>query len=276
MKLLIIGGNGMAGHMIRNYLSQNRQDEIYYIHRTPNDLNGIYLDCTETLLLKALIFQLKPNIIINCAGILNQQANENMPNTIQINSFLPHQLAEWLDVYQGQLIHISTDCVFSGTKGLYLENDLKDSRTAYGRSKALGEVEKPHHLTIRTSIIGPELKKGIGLFQWFMNQEKKVYGFDRVHWNGVTTLELAAFISAAIDQHWDGLYHLTSAEALSKYELLTQMKDVFQKDITIVRDSEKSIDRTLMNTRQDISYQSKPTLQMLKELKDWMRVNDKG
>lgn len=270
MKILIIGGNGMAGHMIRNFLKQVRRDEIIYIHRTANAPDGIFLDCTKEEELKALILKEKPDVVINAAGILNKKAQEQIVESIKINSLLPHQLVEWLDECNGRLIHISTDCVFSGNKGAYKENDDKDSGSVYGQTKALGEVDRPGHLTIRTSIIGPELKQGIGLFQWLMTQEKQVYGYTRTMWNGVTTLELAQFISNTIDEPRDGLYHLTSEEPISKYTLLKQINEIFNKNLLILKDEEIKLDRTLINTRKDIRYNNKSIRRMLIELRVWM------
>jgi dTDP-4-dehydrorhamnose reductase len=171
------------------------------------------------------------------------------------------------------LIHISTDCVFSGNRGDYTENDQPESTTVYARSKALGEVTVNPHLTIRTSIIGPEIRKqGIGLLQWFLQQQGTVKGYSRVMWNGVTTLELAKAIHYAIEHPISGLLQMTAPQKISKYELLHLFQHAFDKhDVTIIPDEEICLDRTLINTRDDFTFEISAYPTMLKQLSDWMR-----
>ena len=272
MKILILGGKGMAGHVIAAYLQQKPEYHVLYTSRDRNDKDGIYLDVTDSTKLEAIIDSIKPDITVNCVGILNDYAEKNTKLAFQVNSLLPHQLVKLTERINGKLIHISTDCVFLGTKGEYTEKDTPDGTSFYAQSKQLGEIISDKHLTIRTSIIGPELKEnGIGLFLWFMKQKGKIKGYEKVFWNGVTTLELAKAIENMIKYEITGLYHLGSNQKISKYKLLCMIKEIFNKtDVEIIPDSNIVLDRTIKSTRTDYHYQI-PTYEiMLKELKDWM------
>lgn len=272
MKVLILGGKGMAGHVITAYFQKKPQYKVFYTSRDPEDTGSIYLDITSPTKLEEIIESIKPDIIINCIGILNDHATNNPKLAFQVNSLLPHELVKLAERNNGKLIHISTDCVFSGTKGNYTEGDIPDGTSFYAQSKQLGEIISDKHLTIRTSIIGPELKAdGIGLFQWFMKQRDQIIGYEKVLWNGVTTLELAKAIEALIENNVTGLYHLGSENKVSKYNLLKLIKRTFNKtDVEILPDSNIVLDRTIKNTRNDFYYQIPTYEHMLKDLKSWM------
>ncbi|TCP23801.1 dTDP-4-dehydrorhamnose reductase [Scopulibacillus darangshiensis] len=271
MRILVLGGNGMAGHLIANYLSENTNHNILVTSRKKNDANHIFLEATNLSSVHALLSKIKPDIVINCIGILNESASKNIREAILINSALPHGVAKHLEQYGGKLIHISTDCVYSGLKGAYTETDEPDGTSIYARTKALGEIKDSRHLTIRTSIIGPEIKEGIGLFKWFMEQKGSIDGYKDVLWNGVTTLELAKFITKGIEMDAKGLYHLTAPERISKFGLLTLIQTVFSKDDVVIHPvNEPVCNRTLLNTRRDIAYQTPGYLTMIKELKQWI------
>jgi len=272
MNLLILGGKGMAGHMITAYFKQKSDYNVFYTSRDKNDKDGIFLDVTDTTRLEEVINAIKPDIVINCIGILNDNASKDINLAFQLNSLLPHQLIKLLDRINAKLIHISTDCVFLGTKGAYTERDIPDGTSVYAKTKQLGEIFCNPHLTIRTSIIGPELKEnGIGLFLWFMNQKGKIKGYENVYWNGVTTLELAKAIEKMIKKDITGLYHLGSNNKISKYQLLKLIQKTFRKnDVEIVPDTEIVLDRTIKSTRTDFIYPILSYEEMLLELKDWM------
>jgi len=273
LKILILGGKGMAGHVIAAYFQQKAEYEVYYTSRDLDDKNGIYLDITNTAQLEKLIDTIRPDITINCIGLLNDHASNNTKLAFQVNSLLPHQLAKLTERYHGKLIHISTDCVFSGKKGDYTENDIVDGTSIYAQSKQLGEIISDKHLTIRTSIIGPELKEdGIGLFLWFMKQRGKIKGYKNVWWNGVTTLELAKAIETMIKQDITGLFHLGSSKKISKFMLLKTIQQIFEKkDVEIVPDSNFIQDRTIKSTRTDFKYEVPTYEEMLLELKNWIQ-----
>lgn len=273
MKILVLGGNGMAGHMIVQFLKKNTDYDIKYTSRIKDDINGYYLEVKELASVENLIETLKPDILINCIGVLNDKAEQNKMDAFLINGIFPHQLASLMERNDGKLIHLSTDCVFSGDKGNYKEYDLPDPVSVYGKTKALGEIkDDDRHLTIRTSIIGPELKEsGIGLFQWFMKQKGNIHGYKKVFWNGVTTLELAKAIKEMVKQDISGLYHLCGKNKISKHDLLKLIQRIFQKkDVKILPDKVIQLDRSLVNTRSDFHYSVPPYEQMIQELKDWM------
>ncbi|WLD94954.1 SDR family oxidoreductase [Alkalihalobacillus sp. AL-G] len=275
MKVLVLGGKGMAGHMVVDYLIRSTDYEVEYTHRNSEEQNGIYLNASNFKAMDQVISCFKPNVIVNCIGILNEKASEKRMEAIIVNSFLPHYLSQKLSETGGKLIHISTDCVFSGKDGNYTENSTTDGNTIYAKTKALGEVTGKPHLTIRTSIIGPELKNGIGLFHWFMKQSGQVNGFVNVLWNGVTTLELAKIIHKVIEEDVYGLYHLTAAEIISKHNLLSKIKEAFSKEeITIHPVDVPVCDRTLENTRDDVRFVTPQYDEMLVELRDWINENE--
>jgi dTDP-4-dehydrorhamnose reductase len=270
MKILVLGGQGMAGHVIAGYLKQKGHDILYTVRK--EDPEGIRLDVRNLVKVRDLILKEKPEILINAVGLLNEHAEKHVMDAIKVNSLLPHALTEILDEYGGKLIHISTDCVFSGENGGYTEQSERDGTTVYSKSKALGEVDSPPHLTVRTSIIGPELKEdGIGLLGWFLKQSGTIYGYENVYWNGVTTLELAKAINHFIMDGVTGLYHLCANEKISKYELLKLFQEIFgAKDIKLVPVKEPVHDRTLIQTRKDYFYPVKGYRDMLEELNEWM------
>ncbi|WP_042357224.1 dTDP-4-dehydrorhamnose reductase family protein [Bacillus rubiinfantis] len=273
MKMLILGGRGMAGHMITSYFTREHPDyQLFFTSRNPQDRNATYLDATDSRAVEKLFEELRPDVVINCIGILNEQASSDMKLAFQLNSLLPHQLAKLAERTNGKLIHISTDCVFLGKKGSYTESDLPDGTSAYAQSKQLGEIIDDRHLTIRTSIIGPELKdNGIGLFLWFMKQKGQIKGYEKALWNGVTTLELAKAIDAMLKAQVTGLYHLGVKKKISKANLLRLMQRIFEKnDVEIISDHEVMLDRTIQSTRKDFSYEVPDYETMLLELKNWM------
>jgi dTDP-4-dehydrorhamnose reductase len=262
MKVLILGGKGMAGHMMASYFMQKQKYDVFY---TSRDSNGKKVE--------EIIEMLKPDFVINCIGLLNEQASEDPLISLQVNSLLPHQLVKLTERHKGKLIHISTDCVFSGKKGDYTENDFPDGTSSYAQTKRWGEIISNNHLTIRTSIIGPELKEdGIGLFLWFMKQSGEIKGYEKVLWNGVTTLELAKATEEMIKHNITGLYHLGSDTKISKYALLKLIQKVFGKnDVKIIPDDTIVLDRTIKNTRTDFKYPIPAYEEMLVALRDWMR-----
>lgn len=256
-KILIIGSTGMAGHTVYNYLYKLKTYELHNIsYRNKLNDTTIICDVTNQIELEKKISDLKPDIVINCVGILLKGSKEDAKNAIYINSYLPHFLSTVVSTYGGKLIHLSTDCVFSGKKGGYIESDFRDADDVYGRSKSLGEINNENDLTIRTSIIGPELKqKGEGLFNWITCQSGKVDGFTSVFWSGITTYELAKFIDFSIKNNLTGLVNATNNTKISKFDLLLSIIEVYQlKDIELIPDSKKFVDKSLLNTRVDFTY----------------------
>lgn len=275
MKMLILGGNGMAGHILVQYFQQSGKHHVFYTTRDSCDSKSLVLDVTDMSAVEHVVRAVRPDIIINAVGVLNQRAEDDKINAYHINGFLPHRLRYLADAISARLIHISTDCVFLGNKGGYLEDDLPDGISAYALTKALGEVREPDHLTIRTSIIGPEIRpSGIGLFNWFMKQRGEVTGYRAVKWNGVTTLELAKAIDFFMNKDVGGLIHLGHPNPVSKYDLLLLFKDIWGKqDVDVVPSDEFVQDRTLRNTRLDAVYPFPDYVRMLKEMYEWQQAH---
>jgi len=184
-------------------------------------------------------------------GILIAEANRNPEHAIFLNAYMPHRLKAFASQCGARLVHISTDCVFSGKKGSYREDDIRDADDVYGRAKALGEINDAPHLTLRTSVVGPELKDGEELFHWFMSQQDSIQGYTKALWSGVTTLELAKAVEWAIESDISGLYHVTNGKPINKYELLMLFRKHTQKDIEIIRVPGRVTDKTLLDTRQE-------------------------
>lgn len=272
-KIMILGSSGMLGHMVYHYLTESKKYQILDAS-FPNKANGnsYILNVTDKDAVELYINNEKPDIVINCIGVLIKGSKSDPSNAIYLNAYFPHQLSKLLSSIGGKLIHISTDCVFSGNKGNYAEDDFRDADDVYGRSKALGEVINDKDLTIRTSIIGPELKEnGEGLFHWFMSQNGPVNGYANAYWSGVTTLFLAQAIEAAIDQNIKGLFHLTNRNKISKYDLLTLIKNIWdRKKVGITKVDSKTVDKSLINTRTDFDVKVPEYNVMLGDLKSFM------
>nr|ART38196.1 F284 [uncultured bacterium] len=189
----------------------------------------------------------KAQVVVNCIGLIKQLADANDPlQALPINAMLPHRLARLCELGGARLVHVSTDCVFAGTKGNYRESDPSDARDLYGKSKFLGEVAYPHTITLRTSIIGHELGSAHGLVDWFLTQERQVRGYTRAIFSGLPTVELARVVRDVVLPRPDlsGLYHVASAP-IAKYDLLTLVAQVYGKAVEIVPDDAVAIDRSL-------------------------------
>lgn len=278
-KVLIIGSKGMAGHMIKEYLYQKKYD-VYGTFREKEEknlkVNEFYLDAFDKKQLEEILKKVKPDFVINCIGILNQFAENNPDIAIYVNGYFPHYLDRLSEKYRYKLIHITTDCVFSGKKGNYTEDDFRDADSYYGRSKAIGEVNNNRTLTFRTSIIGPDINKdGIGLFNWFMKQEGKIKGYSNVFWSGVTTLELAKAIEASFSQDISGIVHLVNNEKISKYDLLQLFSKYMNKDIEIEKYEDYFSDKSLIRTKEEFSYKAPKYEKMIEELSGWIKINNR-
>ncbi len=277
IKVLILGSAGMAGHIIKRYLSAfNNTYDVYDIARSESDNRRptFILDVTDFKSLSNIIENLQPDCIINCIGLLNKTAEDSPDLAILINSYLPHFLEKITKNSHCKVLHISTDCVFSGLKGGYLESDLKDGVGFYAQSKALGEIVNSKDLTIRTSIIGPELNtSGIGLLNWFLNQKNQISGYNSAFWSGVTTFELAKFIHFVLTSNstLEGIFHLTNNTKIDKFSLLEIFKSVFNKtELIINANGNYKVDKSLINSRTDIDYVVPNYSEMIHEMRDFM------
>jgi dTDP-4-dehydrorhamnose reductase len=264
MKILVLGVTGMLGNVMFRSLSQNARYEVFGSARSASAsryfaeeiagriVTGVDVENQDALV--QLFRTVRPDVVINCVGLIKQLAAADDPlSAIPINSLLPHRLAALCALAGARLIHVSTDCVFSGEKGRYLESDPSDAKDLYGRSKFLGETKDPHTITLRTSIIGPELHGGAhALLGWFLSQQGAVKGYTRAIFSGFPTIELARIVDAFVIPRPDlfGLYHV-AAQPISKFDLLTLIAEVYGKQIEIEPTAEPAIDRSLDASRFD-------------------------
>jgi dTDP-4-dehydrorhamnose reductase len=275
-KILVIGAKGMAGHVMYNYFSNISTYIVYGIARNTNNDSQIFnIDVSDTKKVQNIINEYQFDYVINCIGILNNYAEENPDKAIWYNSYFPHFIEGVLKNTQSKLIHISTDCVFSGKKGGYTENDIRDGTGFYAQSKALGEVVNNKDVTIRTSIIGPELKtNGIGLLNWFLKQSKEatLSGFSNAFWTGLTTFELAKVIHEIIIQDINGLIQVTPKDKISKYELLKLFNSIYRNNsLTILEENKYVVDKSLVSLRKDFIYSVPNYKQMLMDQMEWIK-----
>lgn len=261
MKILIIGGSGMLGHKLVQIFKEkfdvwttiksdfNKYKKFGILDKKKTIENLIVEDLKSV---EKVINKIRPDVIINAVGIIKQiQTSQDVVKTLTINSIFPHNLAIIAEKNQARLINISTDCVFNGKKGNYEETDLSDAVDLYGKSKNLGEVEGKNCLTLRTSIIGRELKTSHSLVEWFLsNQGKKVRGFINAVYSGFPTIVFADILADLLVNHknLDGIYHLSS-QPINKFELLKLIKFAYKADIEIEPFAEFKIDRSLDSTK---------------------------
>jgi dTDP-4-dehydrorhamnose reductase len=272
-KVLVLGSSGMLGHQVFFRLKTLPDLEVFDVSaRQMLTESTIKCDVTDFTSMKRLLIDLKPDVVINCVGVLIRGSHDSQKNAILINSYLPHWLAGELSSLGSKLIHVSTDCVFSGKKGGYIESDIRDADDVYGRTKALGEVDYGGHLTLRTSIIGPELKEnGEGLLHWAFRQIETIQGYQEAFWGGVTTFELAKIISQILDKNLTGIIHVTNGQRISKYALLSKINQVFGLGLEISPVSGKHVDKSLISIRSDFDVQVPSYDNMLDDLHRWMK-----
>lgn len=272
MRILVLGATGMAGHTIAVYFKEKGHEVVALTRRPFGYTDNIVGDFYDSEFLKSVFLSGNYNAVINCVGVLNQDAENNPSEAVYINAYLPHKLANILRHSITKIVHMSTDCVFAGNTGPYLENSLCDGRTFYDRSKALGELNDKKNLTFRNSVIGPDMNpNGIGLFNWFMNQESEINGFSGAIWTGVTTLTLAKAIEEALKQDLTGLYNLVNNSSISKYDLLMLFnKYFFDSNRRIKLYSNYQLNKELINTRQDFVFNVPSYEQMIIEMKEWV------
>jgi dTDP-4-dehydrorhamnose reductase len=260
MKVLILGGSGMLGHKLwqcfsprfetyatfRGALADYSRFEIFDMSR---GLGGVTAQNPDSV--RGALDAVRPEVVVNCIGIVKQDAAASDPiASISVNSLFPHRLAQICGTAGARLIHLSTDCVFSGRQGNYTEDDQPDAADLYGRTKLLGEVSGAGCLTIRTSMIGPELAGSHGLLQWFLGQSGRVRGFKNAVFSGFTTLALADVLSEVISHHADlnGVWHV-AAEPINKFDLLSLIKEIYGLKIEIDADETFVCDRSLDGSR---------------------------
>jgi len=272
-RVAILGGTGMAGNVAVNYLSEQGYDVHFTALNAPNTDKSKALDATDIPALSSWLDSVEPDVVFNCIGLLVKESDARADIAILLNSYLPRYLEQKYTASRVKIIHLSTDCVFSGSRGCYTETDIPDGETVYDRTKILGEIDNDKDLTFRMSIIGPDQNEsGVGLFNWFMSQRGKIRGFTKAMWTGVTTIELARAVDAAIKQDLTGLYHLVPDKSIDKYSLLLLLRDGFGRtDIEIEPHDEFAVDKSLVNTRKDFDFEVRDYPQQVKDMYEWIK-----
>jgi dTDP-4-dehydrorhamnose reductase len=250
MKITVLGAKGMAGHVVAKYLQQQGHD-VVAVDRT-------MLDIENQQQVAEFFDTLQTDFVVNCIGLLVKDSMDQPGRAAIINSWFPHYAEHRLAETDTKLIHLSTDCVFNGSKGNYVETDIHTESNAYGRSKSLGEVNNSKDITFRMSIIGPELKNGTGLLNWVLtNANNDLPGWTNAWWNGITTLELARCIDMYINNPTiTGVYHLVNNNnRISKYDLLYKINQIYKLGKTIVpTQGPKTINKVLVDTRNEFDF----------------------
>lgn len=261
MRVLVLGASGMLGNAMLRVMAQSKDLEVWGTARSPavrgkfdsvlskRILVGVDVENMDSLI--SLLAEVRPSVVVNCVGLVKQLADGNDPLVaLPINALLPHRLARLCELTHARLVHISTDCVFSGRQGGYMESDVADADDLYGRSKFLGEVDYSHAVTLRTSIIGHELSSAHGLIGWFLSQEGTIKGYTNAIFSGLPTYELAAVIRDLVLPRPElrGVYHV-AADPISKFELLRLVNKQYGKGLVIEPDEKLKINRSLNAAR---------------------------
>ncbi|MGE0090584.1 MAG: sugar nucleotide-binding protein [Bacteroidales bacterium] len=277
MKVLILGSTGMAGHLITLYFKEHGHDVTAYSVTPFPFTQNVVGNAFDLEQLKLLLITGKFDLVINCIGLLNREADDNPDKSIFLNSYLPHFLVDVLKESRSKVIQMSTDCVFAGNTGPYFEDSLPDGRTIYDRTKALGEINDKKNLTFRNSIIGPDMNPdGIGLFNWFMKQENEIKGYTKAMWTGVTTLTLAKAMEKAANEDLKGIYNLVNNSSISKYDLLMLFNRYFKNNsIAISPFNGFVLDKSLRCSRTDFSFKVPDYEQQVEEMKEWIMSHKK-
>ncbi|MDA3831894.1 MAG: SDR family oxidoreductase [Spirochaetales bacterium] len=285
MRILILGGDGMLGHQLLKSWQAGHEVKVtlrggadqYHQYGMFNEANSFYgVDVRSFAQIVSVAEAFKPEAIVNAVGIVKQRAEaHDAILSLEVNSLLPHRLSQLCSEIGARLIQISTDCVFSGSKGMYSEDDLEDARDLYGRSKLLGEVHDAQAVTLRTSIIGLELSRKKSLIEWFLAQKGEIKGFTRAIYSGFTTQEMARIIERVllVDTSLSGLWHVASAP-INKYELLDVLSGYMgREDVKLLPDSgffcERSLDASRFNEK--TGYSPPSWHEMLVELAEQIR-----
>lgn len=283
MKVLVLGASGMLGNAVFRLFAESDGVEVIGTVRGERSkrllpealrssiISGVDVESMDSL--TRVLGEAQPDVVVNCIGLVKQLAEADDPLVaIPINTLLPHRLARLCALSGARFVHISTDCVFAGVKGMYVEDDPADAQDLYGRSKFLGEVDYPNAITLRTSIIGHELDGARSLVGWFLAQSGAVKGFNKAVFSGLPTVELARLIRDYVlpNPQLHGLYHV-SAEAINKYDLLQLVADVYGKTTEIVPNESLVIDRSLDSTRfrSATGFQPKPWADLIASMKQF-------
>jgi len=272
MNFFVCGCNGMAGHTISLYLQERGHDVYGFDLYESKYIKSFAGNAFDKDTISKVIREGHYDSVINCIGILNQFAEKNKALATYLNSYFPHFLAEVTSGTDTQVIQMSTDCVFSGRRGSYTEDDFQDGETFYDRSKALGELNDDKNITLRNSIVGPDINpNGIGLLNWFMQQKGEINGYTKAMWTGQTTLQLAKTMEQAAKEKAHGLYNTVPDHSISKYELCGLFNEYLRDgEIKIHPIDGVNADKSLKRTRFDFSYIIPDYRTMVAEMAEWI------
>ena len=276
-KILILGAGGMLGHVLFRTLAQRMPGRTFATVRSLHGLplswrtkfstciyDGVDADNFDSIV--RVMATVRPAIVINCIGIIKQLPGaEDSITSITINALFPHRLAQLCKASGARLIHISTDCVFDGKKGAYSEGDVSNATDTYGRTKYLGELHGEHCLTLRTSIVGHELRSNVSLIDWFLNQTNPVNGYTKAIYSGFPTVEFVRILEKYVipEDRLSGLYQVSS-EPINKYDLLNAVAGEYGKQIQIKPYDDFVLDRSLDSSRfRNITGYNPPSWQVL-------------
>lgn len=263
----------MAGHTIGLYLQEQGHEVYGFDLHESQYIRSFAGNAFDTETISRVIKEGHYDSVINCIGVLNQYAEQNHALAAFLNSYFPHFLAKTTEGSDTQVIHMSTDCVFSGKRGSYTENDFQDGETFYDRSKALGELNDDKNITLRNSIVGPDINpNGIGLFNWFMHQAGEIKGYTKAMWTGQTTLQLAKTMEVAARERAHGLVNTVPDYSICKYDLCRLFNKYFRNDALTIHPVEGvNADKSLKRTNFDFSYLIPDYETMVRELAEWVR-----
>ena len=272
MKFLVLGCTGMAGHVISMYLKEQGEQVLGYSRRPASFCESVQFDIFDKERLKECILKEAFDVVVNCIGILNTDADRNKSEAVYLNSYLPHYLATLTKDTPTKIVHLSTDCVFSGRKGRYLDTDFPDGNTFYDRSKSLGELVDDKNLTFRNSIIGPDISQdGKGLLNWFMLQQDHIFGYKGTIWGGVSTIVLARAILRSSYEQLTGLYQLTNNIEISKYDLCCLFNKYFKNASLVVEPTTgPKLNKSLVRSTKEFDFVVPSYEEMVEDMKHWV------
>lgn len=283
MKLAVLGASGMLGHAVLRLFAKSPGYDVVGAVRSPGAFRHLPDDISSRLVsgidaenldsVMRFLESERPEAVVNCIGLIKQLAGaKDYAAAISMNALLPHRLARLCGLVGARFVHMSTDCVFSGRRGLYGEDNFADADDLYGRSKLLGEVDYSHAVTLRTSIIGPELNSANGLVGWFLSQQGAVQGFRRAVFSGLPTVELARVIRDFVLSNPDlrGVWHV-SADPINKYELLLLVREAYGRSIEVHANDDLVIDRSLNSQRfrDKTGYFPQPWPELIRSMRDF-------
>lgn len=261
MKILVLGCRGVVGHAVALYFKESSHDTF---------------DCYDDAIcnadrLKTIIDEGEFDAIINCIAIVNQAAEEDKAEAAYLNAYLPHLLESLTEGTKTVVVHRSTDCIFSGSRGKYTLDDMPDAKSFYARTKAVGELVNDKDITIRVSLIGPAQDVNDGsLLNWFLNQRGEVKGFANAIWTGLTTLEYAKTIELLLQQNAHGLFQAAPLESISKYDLIRLFEKYFPGERTIIKVDNNRVDKSLQPYWGGYDIRIKDYEQQVAEMKQWI------